>query len=82
MNNAVHANAPAITLADVDCKKIPGCSTNCVILVAAAEIPAAEDDIECNTFGADVVLIISAILNFFVSYEYSSSKFSTMIEND
>lgn len=44
MNNAVHANAPAIILADDDCRKIPGCSTNWVILLAAADIPDPLDN--------------------------------------
>lgn len=44
MNKAVHANAPEMTLADDDWRKMPGCSNSCVKLLAAVEIPAEIDD--------------------------------------
>ena len=43
MKRAIQVKAPAMTFADVDCRKMPGCSTSWVMLFASAGTAAIED---------------------------------------
>ena len=66
---AIHANVPDITLADVDCRKMPGCSTSWVMLFASAGTAAGSNDDDVVELDSDIVMLVGSWTIMMVKYE-------------